>query len=157
MSDVKQLDKQWLFPRIELAQLSGCHGSEKIWQINDEAVFSKVFSANTLPPCPTACEQLTAAAAARSWDFEKDYLVVGDGVGVDDLDVGHQAPLPPDSPTACEPLTAAAADSSITGGCFETSHRRLHTTIVNNSFRQSHNGETGKKVQHLFKFNFSLV
>ena len=63
VSDVKQLDKQWLFPRIELAQLSGCHGSEKIWQINDEAVFSKVFSANTLPPCPTACEQLTAAAA----------------------------------------------------------------------------------------------
>ena len=39
VSDVKQLDKQWLFPRIELAQLSGCHGSEKIWQINDEAVF----------------------------------------------------------------------------------------------------------------------
>ena len=63
VSDVKQLDKQWLFPRIELAQLSGCHGSEKIWQINDEAVFSKVFSANTLPPCPTACEQLTAGAA----------------------------------------------------------------------------------------------
>ena len=39
VSVIKQLDKQWLFPRIELAQLSGCHGSEKIWQINDEAVF----------------------------------------------------------------------------------------------------------------------